>query len=246
MNAATRFLEDLSANAHPAPRVQQYDGWTLRFAGGYTGRANSVLPAWPSSLPLPRKVEECERRYAAQGLPALFKLTPEEPDLDRLLERRGYRARTPTHVMTLAGNLLPGPEPAAAVEVAEGAGAAWREAWFALEGMDDPAQRALALAIDAGILNPVLTGLVRAAGQPVACGMAVLESGYASLKGVVVHKGMRGRGLGEALCRGLLAAARRASADRACLQVVQGNAAAKRLYRRLGFEVAYDYWYRQP
>ena len=37
-------IEELSMNALPAMQTQIYDGWVIRFADGYTKRANSINP----------------------------------------------------------------------------------------------------------------------------------------------------------------------------------------------------------
>ena len=39
-----RTLEELSMNALPALQTMLYGGWVLRFANGYTRRANSINP----------------------------------------------------------------------------------------------------------------------------------------------------------------------------------------------------------
>jgi len=95
------LYEELSINAHPALQTQVYDGWVLRFANGYTGRANSVYPLYPSSLDLHEKITECERRYFAQELPAIFKLTDADMDIDKVLEEMGYIVDRPTYVMEM-------------------------------------------------------------------------------------------------------------------------------------------------
>ena len=85
-------IEQASLRAWPALEDSDFDGWRLRFANGYTRRANSVTPLGPSRLALTDKVVTCERLYSERGLPTIFRLTPfAPPELDGLLAQRGYR-----------------------------------------------------------------------------------------------------------------------------------------------------------
>lgn len=63
------------------------------------------------------------------------------------------------------------------------------------------------------------------------------------LHNVVVDPEQRGKGLGEKLCRAILAKAKEDGARYAYLQVVQGNNIALNLYHKLGFKKVYTYWY---
>ena len=87
MNSTILLYEELSLNAHPALQTQFFDGWVMRFANGYTNRANSINPLYPSTLDLQIKIAECEKRYFAQGLPAVYRLTDgSDPNIDKTLE----------------------------------------------------------------------------------------------------------------------------------------------------------------
>ena len=91
-NQRARRIEEASLRAWPAHADTDFDNWRLRFADGYTKRANSITPLGRSNLPLEDKLATCERLYAERGLPAIFRLTPFAPEgLDEVLERRGYR-----------------------------------------------------------------------------------------------------------------------------------------------------------
>ena len=81
MNDRIRFLEEIASNGHAALKIMQYDGWIMRFANGFTGRANSISLLYPSTKPIEEKVSYCEECYAKQGQPALFKLTEDDKDL---------------------------------------------------------------------------------------------------------------------------------------------------------------------
>src|SRR5262245_52204411 len=114
MSSNIRHLEEISLNAWPALQTIVYDGWLLRFAGGYTRRANSVNPLYPGALDPAEKIGRCEAVYAAQGQDTVFKLTDaaEPADLDTLLARRGYRREAPTSVQTVDLGALAPPPPA--------------------------------------------------------------------------------------------------------------------------------------
>ncbi|KGM15380.1 hypothetical protein N867_09105, partial [Actinotalea fermentans ATCC 43279 = JCM 9966 = DSM 3133] len=93
----------------------EVDGWTLGFAGGFTRRANSVLPvSAPADVAV--ALERVEAAYAGRGLPAVVRVDADaQPtDLDRLLAARGYAAVATTLVMVGAV-----PDTAAPLETAE-------------------------------------------------------------------------------------------------------------------------------
>lgn len=81
-------------------------------------------------------------------------------------------------------------------------------------------------------------------GKIVACGLCVIERGYAGLYDIIVDSSYRNKGYGYDICTSLLNAAIHIGARTAYLQVVANNAAAIALYHKLGFKNNYEYWYR--
>lgn len=75
----------------------------IRFANGFTKRANSVNPLYYSNIDLNEKIPLCERLYRAKNLPAVFKLTRavHPHDLDDRLAERGYQKDSLTSVQTV-------------------------------------------------------------------------------------------------------------------------------------------------
>jgi len=242
-----QHIEQASLNAWPALQHMLYDGWILRFSKGYTKRANSVNPLYPSSLNVNQKIAFCEACYAARGLPPIFRLTPlaSPPELDQALESRGYQKIDLTLVMH---------RDLQALDVQAGATAGLRR-----EPLDDwltlfcrfrgaplekhqvhkeilqaiPARRFLASLVDSG--------------QAVACGLGVLEGPYFGLFDLITDPQQRNKGYGTRLVSGLLGWARENGAQHAYLQVVETNAPARHLYAdKLGFSQLYQYWYRVP
>ena len=56
-------IEELSINAWPALQTMLYAGWVLRFAAGYTRRANSINPLYGSTIEVGEKIQACERAF---------------------------------------------------------------------------------------------------------------------------------------------------------------------------------------
>jgi ribosomal protein S18 acetylase RimI-like enzyme len=83
-------------------------------------------------------------------------------------------------------------------------------------------------------------------GKVAACGQYARQLDWAGLYDVFVAHAYRDRGLARSLCASLLHAARGQGARHAYLQVEADNAAARAVYRHLGFADAYAYHYRSP
>ncbi len=238
------LFEELSLNAWPAREVQLFDGWVLRANGGYTRRANCANPLYPGELPLAEKIAACERYYRQQGLPVIFKLTPasQPAGLDAALEQRGYAHEADTVVQTLS--LQPGafsPDPAVSLS------GQLEDEWFAAFnrlGGSNPAQQEQHARILRAIQPARAYAALRVAGQIAACGLAIVQEGYAGFFDVLVDRELRRQGLGLRLMGSLLAWGQAQGARTAYLQVMQDNQAALNLYARLGFTPAYPYWYR--
>ena len=86
------FYEALSFNTHPCLEEEMYDGWLLRYAEGYTKRANSVNVVGASIISIAEKIQKCEEKYAERHLPIVFKITPMASELDDVLGQMGYFA----------------------------------------------------------------------------------------------------------------------------------------------------------
>ena len=236
------FLEEIAANGHVALNVMQYDGWLLRFSGGFTGRANSISVIYPSRKEMAEKVEYCEKCYAKQGLPTLFKLTEYDTELSDYLKKRGYEVVTPTDVMILDLEEN-GPEADVSECVFAEKPQEWLQPYFDFEKQTDPVKQDLFRRIQERVLVDTVYCTVTENGKPAACASTASEQGYALLHNVVVDPEQRGKGLGEKLCRAILAKAKEDGARYAYLQVVQGNNIALNLYHKLGFKKVYTYWY---
>ena len=100
-----RRIEEASLNAWPALNSLLYDGWIVRFANGYTKRANSVTPLYPGELDIDAKIAFCEKQYRGKKLMPIFRLPAwgEVEALDTRLAGRGYRQ---IDVTSVQGRLL--------------------------------------------------------------------------------------------------------------------------------------------
>jgi N-acetylglutamate synthase len=238
-----RRIEEASLNAWPSLHQLVLDGWLVRFAGGFTKRANSVVPLYGSREPHAAKIDHCEQLYARRRLRTIFRLTTldDHGDLDRALASRGYARIEPTRVMWRPLDDLP-PDAAAPAPRARSR-AAWVRAYAELTGMPPPSQ-ALHNALLKNICLPCLYLTLQDGDADVACALGVLDGPLLGVFDVVTAARHRGVGHGERLLRALLADGARGGARHAYLQVLEQNAPAERLYARLGFRTLYGYWYR--
>ena len=238
-------IEERSLNAWPALRRVFLDGWILGLSEGYTRRANSVNPIYDGIRNVPDKIPLCEQTYAEHQLSTIFKITPKavQMGLDDQLEARGYEKQATTRVQVLTlGAASDGPSED--IEVLDAVDEAWMADYASLKEMSVPEAVKNRTILDR-IGLPIRFVSVIASGQRVAAGIAVVESGWVGLFGIVTDPSMRRQGLGRRLTSALAAAGVEAGARTAFLQVEADNPAALRLYDSMGFQDAYRYWYRQ-
>lgn len=239
-----RVIEEKALNAWPGLQQVVCDGWMLRFAGGYTRRANAVIPLYEGQISAERKVGMCEERYAMRGLPTVFKMLPfaRPAGLDRILHTRGYRKEAETSVQVCHIRLLDLPVEEE-VKCWSAPEVEWLEAQASCCGGGVDEQPQLRAILGNIVPEHCFAALLRD-GQPVSCGIGVVEDGFLGIFSVATQARQRHRGFGRQLIGALARWGRLAGAAQAYLQVVDGNEPARRLYAGLGFREMYRYWYR--
>lgn len=246
MNPTIKMIEDFSLNAWPSHQIQLYDGWLLRFSYFYTHRTNSVEQIGPSSIPLEEKIDFCEQAYLRWGTPSIFKITPLlESDFEDRLIRRDYMVQHITEVMVLDFQSYPGFLPSAPVRLERTITPSWINGLFALKGTTSAIHRQIVPSMYQAIPKDTLAAsITNELGQIVAIGLGILDRSYIGIYAIHVHPRYRGLHYARSVCSTLLNAGKDLGLDGAYLQVVKGNTAAKNLYRSLGFEDFYAYWFR--
>jgi len=239
-----RRLEEVAMNAWPALQQMLFDGWIVRFAQGYTKRANSVHPLFESHLDVVGKIAACERLFATKDLPTVFRLTPfaSPPQLDEVLAQRGYGVIDQTLVMHLdiqQARIQGTPR----IVLREETLPNWLPIFYRLSEEPLAQSHIHAALLDRIPATRLLVSLVDA-DTVVACGMGVLEQDYFGLFSLVTALQQRNRGHGTRLVVGMLQWASEHGATHAYLQVAQSNTPARHVYTKVGFQAAYHYWYR--
>jgi hypothetical protein len=239
-----QVIEEHTLNHWQSLQTVLYDGWILRFADGYTKRANSVNPIYQSKLLTDEKIAECERLYSNQNLPTVFKITPTifPNDLDSILEYKGYAIVEPSLVKTLDLSNLKEPV-LKNIRIDNKVGTEWIDIHTKMSNKTDATKMTLTKIIS-NILVPKAFITLYDGNEAVSCGFGVIENGYVGIYNLVTDVKHRNKGYGEQLLLHLLNWAKANGAVRSYLQVVANNHSANRLYSKLGYEEIYTYWYR--
>ncbi|MFD6281761.1 GNAT family N-acetyltransferase [Streptomyces sp. NPDC060209] len=217
--------------------------WRLRAAGGFTRRANSVLPLGDPGLPLGEALGHVGRWYGERGLPAYIQTaTGAEGTQERLcadLEEHGWRREVSAEVRTAA--LAPVGDLDTDVSVVRTA----REpddAWLSrYQRFETPGPHVLkVLGSGPSVWFASVPG-DDPAGAPAAIGRCVVDGRWAGFMAVEVGQEYRRRGLASAVMTALARTALDEGASAAWLQVETDNEGARALYDGMGFATHHRY-----
>lgn len=228
----------LAAGWRPADE-EDLDGWTLRAAGGFSKRANSVLPIGRPGRPLDELLDQARAWYAERGLPLRVQVPREARRLlDAALAERGWQASTPVDVLAARLDFLPVSAREFGVQIATGPDDDWLSCYRGGTARTPEARALLVRHERVGFAS------VRDGDVTVAVGRATVDDEWLGLTAVEVVPERRREGLGTAVMSALAEWGQERGAVRAHLEVSTDNQAAQALYRTLGFWQHHDYHYR--
>ena len=223
--------------------VEELPCWLLPMDMGTVGRAISAVPLnHVFEQDAAALVSQIEARYSAHGLKAAFRL-PDVVSFEPLtvhLASLGYHLEQPTLVQVGSAAAMRQLVDQPIAEVADSPDAAWAQLFLG-EGFDpvDGAHRVRLLTNAAG----TAFASVRLDGGTVAGGAGSFSHGWASVHGMRTALSHRGQGLARQVLTSLAQVELHRGFDNVFLQVEEGNASARALYQKAGFQTAWRYAY---
>lgn len=243
--ASYEELARVAARAWRPVESERLGAWELRAAGGFTRRANSVLPLGDPGVPLDQALTCVRDWYAARGLPAYVQTATGAEGAQELLcaelEARDWAREVTAELWT--GALAPiGDREAPGVLLSRTADEAWLGR-YQRKGLSDVALKVLGSG--PSVWFATVPGAEGAA--PAAIGRCVVDGRWAGFAAVEVDPAHRRKGLATAVMAALARRALDEGASAAWLQVEADNTGARELYARMGFGAHHAYHhYRAP
>jgi N-acetylglutamate synthase len=233
--------EERLVNLWPAAVTLMMEGWVIRMAHGYSGRANSASALVPGARFDTISLTQIEGLYRDAGLVPCVRVTPlADPSVAELLATRGYRFkdRAIGMIAKLDPNAAHVLDPDIRLDLRPPR--AWAES---ISSFQEPSKRSPdhLLSIVGAIRLPAAFATLSQADAPVGYAYCGVDRGLAEIGSVMIHPDHRGNGCGRRLMQALMGFAAGQGATSVFLQVAETNASARHLYRALGFRDIYSY-----
>jgi len=212
-------------------------------SGGRMRQANCVNPLRSPRGDPATAIERGERFYEACRQAPLFRVTTIAAEMEPELDRLGYgvEGRTTTLFNPLERAVV---ADAGTVLLAESS-----EDWLAIRQRtsgEASADHAAYAAMVRAVALPKAFATTYVDDTAVSIAYGAVGHGLLAVEGVATDAGFRGRGLARKTLHALIAWAKGAGAQAACLQVQIDNEPARMLYASLGFgRELYRYHYRR-
>ncbi|OPF78719.1 GNAT family N-acetyltransferase [Streptomyces antioxidans] len=257
--ASAPELDRVAARAWPPVTSELLGEWTLRASGGFTRRANSVLPLGDPGMGLDAALRRVTAWYTARELPAYIQVSTGAEATQELLaaelESRGWIREVSARMLVAAlapiGDL---DADASAVTLSRQLDDAWLTRYQRSSGEPSPEARAVlsggpsvwfaTIAAGEGATLAAEGGgapTTEERGAPAAIGRCVVDGRWAGFSAVEVAPERRRQGLARAVMTALARKALDEGASAAYLQVESDNGGAHALYENMGFTVHHSY-----
>lgn len=254
--ASGRELERVAARAWPPLERHELGDWQLRAAGGFTRRANSVLPLGSPGMPLARALAYVTTWYEERSLPAYLQVSLGAEDSDEqlaaALAEHGWFPEVTAEVWTaglapladLAAERASGADQSQPVRLTRSLEESWTRRYRRLSA---PGPEVLAV-LSGG--PSVWFATLPAASEdeegavPAAVGRLVVDGRWAGFTAVETDPLRRRERLATRVMSALADKALEEGASAAYLQVEADNEGACRMYGELGFarHHSYQHW----
>ncbi|MBW5254046.1 GNAT family N-acetyltransferase [Streptomyces sp. P01-B04] len=230
-------LASVCARAWQPVESEPLGDWRLRASGGFTRRANSVLPLGDPGIPLDAALRRVSQWYADRGLPAYIQTATgaegAQEELCAALEGHGWRREVTAEVRIAA--LAPIGDLAAEVSRVR-LSRTVDDTWLArYQRVGTPGPQVSAVL--GGGPSVWFATVPGEAGDeaPAAIGRCVVDGRWAGFMAVEVAPEHRRRGLATTVMTALARQAMDEGASAAWLQVEADNEGARALYDGMGF-----------
>jgi len=242
-----RSVEGRAARAWPETTHYMLDGWRLRHSPGIANRrANSVLPLWYSGDgQIDAAIDTVEAFYRDRKSPSRFMISPasDPPDLDQILDVRGYHIDAPTDVQWARGNdVIEATDAAIETKVMDRPDLNWMSVY--MEGTTDRAEIATKHNLIGRIGGRKAAVRIDVEGRAVSVGLGVFDDGWTGVFCMHTLIAHRRQGYGRAVLGALSRWGVDQGGEDLYLQVERDNPVARSFYERSGFATKYGYYYR--
>lgn len=242
-------LECAAFKAWPAIEEVDWQGLRLRFANGFTKRANSANLVKRVNDDYTQLTDRIEQFFYRRAQPSVIRIPSytDSEGFDNYLAAKGYRKDSLSQVLSchlpvkkfsqlsVTGNND--------VAIIEKTAAQWLHSYCEISA-NGTAGFAEHLAILESIDSDVIFAVLQVEGREVACGLGVSDGELLGIFDVCTCQQERGKGYAAELLQGVFEWALERGVQYSYLQVVANNSAAINLYHKLGYRLSYQYWYR--
>ncbi|VAW19911.1 hypothetical protein MNBD_ALPHA11-1249 [hydrothermal vent metagenome] len=220
--------------------------WVWRFANGFTGRANSLQALdRDDDINFETRLKDHWRRSHQKGIVERFRVTPlTPPKIVEFLLKQGFARRGNTLVMVLSepdGPVIAMPGQRIKEHLVTDPN--WQKQILLLENVGEKNATTFIQLLEKLPPSSVGLSLVQRDGNVIGAAYASCQKSVGSIFALEVVSEQRGKGFGRLLMNYLNVWLGRNGAERVALQVVVDNKAAVGLYRAMGFEEIYRYYY---